>query len=421
MQYPWHEQLRIAQTAFDSGDFERATTNAEAVLAIQPQCAAAYEVLGLVDYSRHHIDDAIEQLENAIRLKPDLVPSHNYLGMSFGLKGQLDRAMQLFEQALVLMPANPFARFNRAMGLLKQGQFAEGWIEFEWRWQSAGLPRPEIPVPRWDGSSLEGRTILIHTEQGFGDTLQCMRFLPRLRQLGAEVWFACQTPMQEVLQRIEGVDHWMPIDQQVEINFELYSPLMSLPALLRLNSTDQFSVSTPYLHAQPERVERWRKRLLPIQGMRIGIGWQGSTTFRGDYWRSVPLKQFATLARIPNVSLISLQKHDGMDQLRSSDDPLLLHRFDDLDSDAAFVDTIAVMNHLDLVITCDTALAHLAGAAGIPVWLLLSTGSDWRWMNDRDDTPWYPTMRIFRQSTLSDWDTVFQDVVTQLMLEHDLR
>ncbi|GAA5505986.1 tetratricopeptide repeat protein [Novipirellula caenicola] len=410
----WQSDVLLAQQSFDQNRIDEAHAIATGVLAGHPACAEAIEVIGLVQSRRHQIDEAIETLEHALRIRCDLVPAHTYLGLLYQTRGESARAIQVFERGLVLDPANDRLRFNRALSLLKIGRFEEGWIEYEWRWKAASVPRPEIPLPRWDGSPLDGRSILIHSEQGFGDTLQFIRFLPQVQRLGATVWMAVQKPLSRLLGNVDGVDHWMPVDQPAAIAFDLYSPLLSLPALLQLDRPEKFRVATPYLHPEPERVKAWRDRIEGLPGLKIGIGWQGSPTFHGDVWRSIPLSSFAALARLDNVTLVGLQKHDGLNQLSENDTAVPLVRFDDLDADGAFVDTIAVIQHLDLVVTSDTALAHLAGAAGVPVWCLVSTACDWRWRSESSDTAWYDSMRLFRQPKLGDWESVIDDVVAEL-------
>ncbi len=410
----WQSDLLLAQQWFDQNRGDEAYAIATGVLAEHPACAEALEIVGIVQSRRLQVDAAIETLEHALRIRCDLIPAHSFLGLLYQSRGEIQRAIRVFDQGLVLDPAHAHIRFNRALSLLKLARFDEGWIEYEWRWKAAAVPRPEIPLPRWDGSSLEGRSILIHTEQGFGDTFQFIRFLPRLQQLGATVWLAVQKPLSLLLREIDGVDHWMPVDEPAPIAFDLYSPLLSLPAVLQLNHPDQFRASTPYLHAEPDRIEKWRDRIGNLPGRKIGIGWQGSPTFKGDVWRSIPLSLFSALAEVDDVTLVSLQKHDGLTQLGESDAAFPLTRFDDLDQDGAFLDTIAVIQHLDLVVTSDTALAHLAGAAGVPVWCLISTACDWRWMTQRGDTVWYDSMRLFRQQKLGEWEPVFAEVVAEL-------
>jgi hypothetical protein len=247
-----------------------------------------------------------------------------------------------------------------------------------------------------------------------GDVLQFVRLLPLIKRQGARIVFACQKPLQNLLRRCEGIDDWFPIDEPAPINFDFHIPLLSLPGLLGINEQN-CPKAVPYVFPDPERIEAWKPMIETFQGFKIGLGWQGSATFRGDQLRSIPLKHYAPLAKAGNISFINLQKTDGVEQVKELSPEFRVETLEKLDeSGGAFMDTAAVMQHLDLVITSDTALAHLAGALGRPVWVALSTACDWRWFRDRSDSPWYPTMRLFRQKTLGDWDGVFQDMAREL-------
>ncbi len=259
--------------------------------------------------------------------------------------------------------------------------------------------------------------MLIHTEQGMGDVLQFIRLIPLLKSQGARIVFACQKPLQKLLSRCEGIDEWFPIDEPGAITFDLHIPLLSLPGLLNITG-ENCPKTVPYVFPDPANVELWKSRIDALDGFKIGISWQGSPTFRGDKLRSIPLKHFAAIANLPHVTLVSLQKNHGAEQLEEmkSDVPVVI--LDGLDaSGGAFTDTAAVMQHLDLIIACDTSVNHLAGALGRPAWLPLSTAADWRWLRNRSDCPWYPTMRLFRQKALGDWDGVFAEMAAELQTQ----
>lgn len=410
----WLAQSNRAATLFDQGKFDEARELAESALRENPNCAMAHQVIGLIHVRKGRPYEAIGVLERALSLQPDLVAAHCNLGLAWSQLGELQRGMREYEKALLLQPGHPFTRFNRALTLLKQGNYREGWPEYEWRWLTGQVARPNIPRPRWDGSPLDGRAILLHTEQGIGDTLQFLRFLPQLKQQAVRVVFACQTSLHALLKHLPDVDEWFPIDVPGDICFDWYSPLQSLPALLRLDSEAAIPRDVPYVTADPKRIACWKPRLEEIDGFKVGLCWQGSPTFTSDALRSIPLSQFEPLAEVPGVALVSLQKGPGTEQAKQHGQRLGLIVFDDLDADAPFVDTAAVMQHLDLVVTSDTAIAHLAGALARPVWLLVSTASHWTWLTERSDSPWYPTMRIFRQPTLGDWPAVFHQVAGEL-------
>jgi hypothetical protein len=240
-----------------------------------------------------------------------------------------------------------------------------------------------------------------------------MRFLPRIKQPGDRLVFACQKALQPLLKNQPWVDSWFPIDEPAQINFDVYLPLISLPAML---GVDERAIPhpVPYVTPDPGLVEKWKPRITALPGFKVGICWQGSPTFKGDQFRSVPLKHFEAIARVPGVTLVSLQKGAGSEQVEANKAAVPVTVFPDLDESAPFVDTAAVMQHLDLVITSDTAIAHLAGALGRPVWVALSGDCDWRWEIGRADNRWYPTMRLFRQQAFGDWPGVFADIAAAL-------
>ncbi len=412
----WVSWLKQAEQLFDQKQFDEASNLAEQVLRHNPDCAAAHQVLGLVATERGQPQDALARLERALALQPDLVPSHNGLGRCCALLDDLDRALHHFNAALAIQPEHAFAHFNRATVWLKQGRYADGWLEYEWRWNCGLVARPQIPRPRWDGSPLNGRSILVHTEQGLGDVLQFVRFLPGLQRRGGRIVLACQKALQPLLRPLPCVDEWFPVDEPGSINFQLCVPILSLPGLLGVDETN-IPTTVPYVPVDRDRCEKWRPRVEDLPGFKIGLAWQGSPTFKGDVHRSIPLRWFAPLGVLPGVSLVSLQKGPGEEQIEPNRAQLPLHVFEGLDRDGAFLDTAALMQYLDLVITSDTAIAHLAGALGRPVWVLLSAGSDWRWLVGRSDSPWYPTMRLFRQKALGDWAGVVAEVAAALQTE----
>jgi hypothetical protein len=326
---------------------------------------------------------------------------------------------------------------------LLRGDFAQGWSEYEWRWLQPNTPPRSLPQPLWDGSPLDGKIILLHAEQGLGDTLHFIRYAPLVQQRGGKVIVECQSALRPLLTGFPGVSSL--VDRGATLPaFEVQAPLLSLPRILntRLNAIPN---EVPYLHADSKLVSRWRRELRKDEGgrmtddvggyasssfrlhpssFRIGIAWQGSPTYRYDRQRSIPLSQFAPLSQIAGVRLISLQKGPGAEQLqmmkeeegqgneKSTMDTVSSFVLDE--TVGAFVDTGAIMEQLDLVICSDSAVAHLAGALGVPVWLALPLVPDWRWLLDREDSPWYPSMRLFRQTRCDQWDDVFERVTAEL-------
>ena len=253
----------------------------------------------MVDWRHGRPRDGAEHLRRALAVRPDLPAAHNGLGLCLAQLGDHDGALRQYDLALLLKPDHPHARFNRAMQLLRRGRYADGWVEYEWRWASGQLTWPTIPRPRWDGSSLNGRGLLIHTEQGVGNVLMFLRFLPRIKQSpGDRLVFACQKALQPLLRNIPWVDSWFPIDEPGAINFDVYLPMLSLPAVLGVGAAD-IPHPVPYVSPDPVLVEKWRPTIAALPGLKIGICWQGSPTFKGAQFRSIPLAEFAPLRRSP--------------------------------------------------------------------------------------------------------------------------
>jgi hypothetical protein len=296
------------------------------------------------------------------------------------------------------------------MAWLLLGDYERGWAEYEWRWRTGEMHLPSFAQPRWDGAPLGGRTVLLYAEQGLGDALQFVRYAPLVRQRGGRVIVACRAPLLRLLAGCAGIDRLA--DQAGDLPaFDVYAPLLSLPHLLG-TTLATVPAAVPYLHADPALVERWRGELAAGPAFRVGIGWQGSPLHPADRRRSVPVSFFRPLAAVPGVRLYSLQKGTGAEQLGG---PHGRFPAEDLSPRLAdFADTAAVMKNLDLVITVDTALAHLAGALGLPVWVALPFAPDWRWLTGRDDSPWYPTARLFRQPRAGAWAEVFGALAAEL-------
>ena len=292
------------------------------------------------------------------------------------------------------------------------GNFAEGWPEYEWRWRMPGIKLATTRQPLWEGQSPLGKTMLLIAEQGMGDTIQFIRYAALIQAAGVVV--DCPATLHPLLRQTPGIDRLVAGEgDQQSIDYQVR--LLSLPAHFGTR-LETIPAAIPYVFAEPERIADWQKNLAHWPGFKVGITWQGNPDFMGDYYRSVPLAAFAPLAQRPNVTLFSLQKGHGREQLAA-----LADRFEIVDlgssldeEGGAFVDTAAVMMNLDLVITSDTAAAHLAGALGVSVWVALQRTPNWRWLLDRRDSPWYPTMRLFRQSELGNWTDVFEQIAVEL-------
>jgi hypothetical protein len=314
------------------------------------------------------------------------------------------------QHALTLKPNFSRSHVNLAMLWLLKGNFDQGWPAYEWRWQFPECQMPSFEQPLWDGSALAGRTILLHCEQGLGDTLQFIRYAPLVQERGGRVVVWGPAALLSLLATCPGVA--AVVDREdAPPHFDVHAPLLSLPRLLG-TTLAAVPAHTPYLFVDAERNRLRRQEVSRFSGFKIGIAWQGNPKHPGDRFRSVPLTLFEPLARLPGVQLISLQKGAGVEQLPDAVERFAVTELSagPQEPAASFQDTAAVLASLDLIVTIDSAVAHLAGALGLPVWVALPFAPDFRWMLHREDSPWYPTMRLFRQSQWGNWQEVFERI-----------
>ncbi len=398
----------------DQGRTDEAMACYSRALQINPKLAEAHFNLGVIHQSLGELAQAAECYQTAIGLKAGYWQALNNLGTVYKLEGRFNEALVCYEASLASGHDPAEAHRNRALLRLLTGDYAQGWPEYEWRFRVEGAPRVTFPQPRWDGRPLDQGTLLLKAEQGLGDTIQFIRYAPLVRQrASSKVILHCAASLQALLQGVEGIDRFAAeaLDRET---FDCYAPLMSLPGMFG-TQVETIPAAIPYLTAEPARVARWRSQVGATPGLKVGIAWQGNPGYAADSQRSVPLEHFVPLSNCPGVRLYSLQKYHGCDQLALLAERLpIVDLGPSLDLDAAFVDTAAVMVTLDLVVTSDSAMAHLAGALGVKVWVALPNVPDWRWLLDRDDSPWYPTMRLFRQSQPGDWPGVFERIAHEL-------
>jgi Tfp pilus assembly protein PilF len=373
--------------------------------------ADAHFDLGQVLFSQGDLAEGIECCRQTLRINPHHADAHHNLSVTYTLMGMLPEAREHNEQALRISPQHNTALFQRAMMRLLHGDFAGAWQEYDQRRMRLlpdRIPRA-FEQPRWDGSTLRGKTILLHADQGLGSTIQFVRFLPLVKQRVDKVLLECQAALGGLLANAAGADE--VISQGMPLpRFDVQAPLVSLPAIFG-TTLETIPAAVPYLSADPAAAQRWKAELAGAGPFKVGIAWQGNPKSRIDRYRSVPLAQFKPLAH-EGVRLVSLQVGPGTDQLPAAPFPIidLGSRFDP----NSMADLAAALVNLDLVVTVETAVAHLAGALGVPVWVALSVGPDWRWLLDRSDSPWYPTMRLFRQCRFGDWAEVFERVAAEI-------
>lgn len=360
----------------------------------------------------------LERMEDAETLGRDLTrrwpqaaEAHNALGMTLHERGDVAGATKAFDVAVRLRPDYVEARRNLGLDLLILGDFERGWKEFEWR-RRHPVYRAErdCSAPEWDGSDPAGKTILLHPEYGMGNTIQFVRYAPLLADRGAKVVLECPPPLSKLMRSVRGVQTVLPAGAS-RPPLDLHCPLLSLP--LRFGTTlCSVPVDVPYLRADPALVAQWRERLAAIGGFKVGVNWQCDPTTDYGRRRTIAPEWFAKLAEVPGIRLVSLQKGATTVAAPTGLPILTLTGLDE--TAGPFMDTAAVMMNLDLVVSADTATAHLAGALGVPVWTALTEPPDWRWLLDRDDSPWYPTMRLFRQAKPGEWSGVFDRIAQAL-------
>ncbi|MCY2953313.1 MAG: tetratricopeptide repeat protein [Planctomycetota bacterium] len=412
-----YNNLGNALSQQDKG--EEALAAYRKAIELNPRYLDAYGNLGHACRKLGRLDEAAGSFRNVLELAPDHAEAHANLGLALQDQGHLDQAIVAFDKAIELKPDHAQTRLNKALVLLLAGNFKDGWPQYEWRWkvEPNNSSNPRFDQPLWDGSELNDRTILLHCEQGLGSTIQFIRYALLVASRAARVIVECQPPLKSLLSRLSPNVQVLAKGETLP-PFDVQVPLMSLPAALR-TTRQSIPATVPYLHAEPTLVQKWQAALQRYAGFKVGIAWQGNPMYAGDRQRSIPLKHYRPLAQVPGVHLFSLQKNLGTEQIKALTEPMrLIDLGPQLDqATGPFMDTAAVMKNLDLVITSDTSIAHLAGALGLPVWVALSFAPDWRWLRDRQDCPWYPTMRLFRQNQFGNWPEVLDRIAEALNAE----
>ena len=382
-------------------------------ISIDPNWPGAWSNYGNVLKELDELEESLVAHRRALSLQPRNAAHHHHVGLTLRLMGRHDQAQWHFEQALRLKPDHTMCMWDLARVLLGNGDYARGWKAYEARWQLDEMKIRDFDGPRWNGEIIAGKSVLLYAEQGFGDTLLGLRFAKWVKDQGAaHVMFESQQALTRLVSRVDGLDHIFPRDSEIPPH-DLQSSLMSLPRLFGL--TLQNLPPAPCLTWQIQDRERLKQVINSSahhREMRVGIVWSGSVTFKNNRKRSVPLARFFQFAHIPNVKLFSLQKGPPQEDLQKLACPALVV---DLGSHLRdFADTAAALQDLDLVIMTDSSVAHLAGSLDVPVWNLLDFEAYWLYLNHREDTPWYPSMRLFRQSKPNDWDGVFDRVAGEL-------
>jgi tetratricopeptide (TPR) repeat protein len=445
---PGHFQAynNIADAFRLAGRLDESIAASRQAIAIRPDFAEAFNALGLALTTAKRLDEAIAALGRAVEIKPEFMGAHNNLGAALyqsrrmdeaigsyrraleldaghpevlsnlGLalcaSGKNEEAMAAYREALRLQSGYAEAHYYLGISLLLEGELDKGWRENEWRWlikDARSRPR-KCSQPMWGGEDLGGRTILLDAEQGFGDVIQFVRYVPEVAKRGGRVILMCYGDLVRLVRGVEGLTQIC--SRNPPPTFDVHCPLVSLPGVIG-TGLDSIPAEIPYLKADDAIVAGWGKKM-GSRGdrMRVGLVWAGEPSHNRDMERSISLSQFGALTELGDIEFYSLQKGEAAVQAQQ---PPAGMKLVDFSADIRdFADTAGLISQLDLVVTVDTAVAHLAGAMGKRVWVLLAKLPDWRWMLDREDSPWYPTMRLFRQKTMGDWDEVIRRIAKEL-------
>lgn len=391
------------------GRLDNAILNYSKAIKINPDYSEALNSLGSALQVQGKNEEAIQYYKQAIKAGPDNATAHNNLGTSLQELDKLQEALGSYNHAIALNSEDPESHKNRAMILLLKENFSDGWDEYEWRLRTKRHGLRTFNKPKWDGTALNNRHVLVHAEQGFGDTIQFIRYLPLVRARGGYVVFECHKHLTRLLKNCAGIDEIIERKGALgpSVKFDVHIPLLSLPGIFR-TKLDTIPSIIPYISVDSDIETQWDMLLEQNQTFKIGIVWAGNPSFKNYYNRSCSLSDFAPLANIPGVVFFSLQKGPVSIEISKPPKGMKIYNMSDRLND--FADTAALMQKLDLIISTDTGVVHLAGAIGKPVWTLLHFIPDWRWFLGRDDSPWYPGMRLFRQKKPGDWEDVFDRV-----------
>lgn len=399
--------INMAAVLKDQRQLEAAAEAARMGIQRMPDSPEAHLSLGTILHDQGNFPAATESYLRAISLRPDYVEALSDLGSVLLLQG--DRTgLQYLEQALLLRPDYPAAHWNLASALLRLGEYAAAWPEHEWRWKwkMFASSQRNFHQPQWHGEPLHGETILLHAEQGLGDTLQFVRYASLVAERGGRVILEVQPPLQALLSNLSEIDQVISRGDSLP-EFQWHCPLMSLP-LAFATTLDTIPSSCPYIEIPQGQVDE----KTGTGEFRVGLVWTGNPGHRSDLLRTIPGEKLTPLAALHGIKFIALQQDLSSPQKAEISTILPMKWYDFQD----FSETAKVVANLDLVISVDTSVAHLAGAMGKPVWILLAQAADWRWLTNRNDSPWYPSARLFRQDTPGDWEGVIARIVQELKL-----
>ncbi len=413
----WH---RLGIVCLSGGDLDGAERALKVAIQQKPSDAHYHVDLSMVLARKGAFDRALESALTGEKLSPGHVPALNNIGHVLQGLGRSAESLPYYDQAIALEPENAVCCFGRAVSLLKMGDFESGWREYEWRWRCSQTPRTDLAVPQWEGEDLNGKTILIHHEQGYGDTLQFIRFASQLKTRGARVVVQVPIPLVRILEGVEGVDQVVSV-LDPSLHLDLHCPMAGLP--LRLKMTPSTLPGCPYLSVPVGEQERQGGALrqsltenMTQPDLIVGLVWSGDprphdpVATQVDRRRSVRLEKLAPLMEVEGIRFVSFQLGMPKHQMAETGLPVI----DVTDGIVDFADTAARLYGVDLLISVDTSMVHLAGGLGLPVWMISRSDSCWRWGETGTTTPWYPSMRIFRQPRSGDWETPVVEITNML-------
>ena len=401
----------LGSVLVEQGDPEGAILACRRALELKPDFAEAQSNLGVALAEVGRLDDAVAAYRRALEFQPNLAETHRNLGAAMVELGRYEEAATALRRALEIEPGNARANFDQALLWLLLGDFERGWPAYESRWEAHRLTRRNFSQPPWDGRVLDGGRVLLHAEQGFGDAIQFIRYAGRIEERGGKVIVECPPALAELFRSAHGVSDVVVAGEALP-PFDVHVPMLSLPWVFQTGG-ESIPRAVPYLSADPRRRVLWEKRLGSERARRrVGLAWSGSPRHRHARKRDLALEKLGPLLRLDGIDFFRLPMDGGADDVRRL--PAASVIIDHTEHIADFADTAALLTELDLIVSVDTAVAHLAGALGRPTWTLLPYVPDWRWGLEREDTPWYPTMRLFRQPALGNWDAVIERVVAEL-------
>jgi tetratricopeptide (TPR) repeat protein len=407
-------QLELEQgiKLHEAGKLKEAQIHYENILLIDSNHPDALHLLGVIAYQQKNLTLALDLFNKALSIHPNFPEALSHRGVLLRELKQYENALKDYERAITLSPHFPSAHYNYGICLLFLGDFIRGWEHYEWRWQcnNLALDKLNLPQPLWLGKeSLQNKTIFLHGEQGLGDIIQFCRYAEKIASLGAHVILGAPAILKPLLSSVRGI-HKIITPGETLPPFDYYCPLMSLPFAFK-TTLETIPTNIPYICPDASYLEKWNTILPPKTKPRVGLVWSGRASHPDDQFRSIPLSQLDQLCH-PNVEFFCLQNEIRLSDIAHRAHRPDIHFMEDHLHD--FADTAALIMNMDLVISVDTAVAHLAGAMGKPVWILLTYDSEWRWLLDQENSPWYSSARLFRQTKVNDWGEVLNSLLLNL-------